>query len=246
MFRKLVLGAMACLATSAAVAVAAPKDDLAAAAQKLADSPNYSFTITTANAGGGGFGGGTTTGKLEKDGYTTFSITMRDNSYDVVIKGDKAVVKTEDGWQLASDLAKPDPNGGGGGFNPNMMLAFRALGFKAPAAQATDLVSKIGDLTPADDALTTDLSPDTVKELGSFRPRNPDPNMPAPDITNPKGTAKFWIKDGVLTKMELHLQFTRSFNGNDMDVDRTTTTEIKDVGATTVDVPADAKAKLGS
>ena len=39
---------------------------------------------------------------------------------------------------------------------------------------------------------------------------------------------------------------TRTFNGEDRDVDQTTTTEIKDVGTTTINVPADAKAKLGA
>jgi molybdopterin/thiamine biosynthesis adenylyltransferase len=35
-----------------------------------------------------------------------------------------------------------------------------------------------------------------------------------------------------------------NFNGNDRDVDRTTTVEIKDVGTTKVEVPADALKKL--
>jgi hypothetical protein len=49
-----------------------------------------------------------------------------------------------------------------------------------------------------------------------------------------------------VTKFELHVTGTRSFNGNDRDVDQTITTEIKDVGTTKIDVPADAKAKLGA
>ena len=35
-----------------------------------------------------------------------------------------------------------------------------------------------------------------------------------------------------------------SFNGNDRDVDRTTTVEIKDVGTTKVELPEGAKNKL--
>jgi hypothetical protein len=35
-----------------------------------------------------------------------------------------------------------------------------------------------------------------------------------------------------------------SFNGNDMDVDRTTTVEIKDVGTTKITVPEEASKKL--
>jgi len=35
-----------------------------------------------------------------------------------------------------------------------------------------------------------------------------------------------------------------NFNGNDVDIDRTTTVEIKEVGSTKVDVPEEAKKKL--
>ena len=35
-----------------------------------------------------------------------------------------------------------------------------------------------------------------------------------------------------------------SFNGNDREIDRTTTTEIKDIGTTTVTVPEEASKKL--
>ena len=35
-----------------------------------------------------------------------------------------------------------------------------------------------------------------------------------------------------------------SFNGNDRDVDRTTTVEIKDIGSTKIEVPEEAKKKL--
>ena len=54
---------------------------------------------------------------------------------------------------------------------------------------------------------------------------------------------KFWAKEGVLSKYEFKLQGKMSFNGNDTDVDRTTTVEIKDVGTTKVTVPEEAKKK---
>jgi hypothetical protein len=55
---------------------------------------------------------------------------------------------------------------------------------------------------------------------------------------------KFWIKDGVLSKYEFKVTGKVSFNGNDRDVDRTTTVEIKDVGTTKVEVSDEAKKKL--
>jgi hypothetical protein len=55
---------------------------------------------------------------------------------------------------------------------------------------------------------------------------------------------KLWVKDGLLSKYEVKVQGKVSFNGNDRDVDRTTTIEIKDIGSTKVQVPDDAKKKL--
>jgi hypothetical protein len=68
----------------------------------------------------------------------------------------------------------------------------------------------------------------------------------APEPKNAKGSVKFWVKDGLLAKYELKLQGTMNFNGEDRDIDRTTTVEFKDVGTTKVDVPEAAKKKLSS
>ena len=48
----------------------------------------------------------------------------------------------------------------------------------------------------------------------------------------------------MLTKHESEVSGKATFEGNERDVDRTTTTEIKDVGSTKVEVPEEAKKKL--
>jgi hypothetical protein len=114
--------------------------------------------------------------------------------------------------------------------------------FKTPAAQAEDLAAKAKDLKKSDDMYTGELTEEGVKELLTFGPRPGGGNAPPP--SNAKGSVKFWIKDGVLAKYEFKVQGTVSFGGNDVDIDRTTTLEIKDVGSTKVDVPEEAKKKL--
>jgi hypothetical protein len=52
------------------------------------------------------------------------------------------------------------------------------------------------------------------------------------------------VKDGQLAKYEYHVQGNMSFNGQDREINRTTTVEIKDVGSTKVEIPAEAKAKM--
>ena len=65
------------------------------------------------------------------------------------------------------------------------------------------------------------------------------------DTSGLKGNAKFWVTDGVVTKFQTHIEGEApGFNGQEMDMTRTTTIEIKDVGTTKVDVPAEVKKKL--
>lgn len=58
------------------------------------------------------------------------------------------------------------------------------------------------------------------------------------------GSAKFWVTEGVLSKMEIKVDGSIEFNGNETEVVRTTTTEIQNVGSTKIDVSAAAKEKL--
>lgn len=86
-----------------------------------------------------------------------------------------------------------------------------------------------------------DLTEEGVKELLSRGFRRPGGEAPTP--TDPKGSVKFWIKDGVVNKYEYKVQASMSVNGNDITIDRTTTVEIRDIGSTKVEVPEEAKKK---
>ncbi len=251
MLRRTLFTTMAVVAGLSMAAFADPKDDISAAAKALADSPSYSWTTTTANAGGGrGFGGGgPVNGKTEKDGYTTYNIPGRQAAYDVVAKGSKSVIKTPEGtWTTAEDMEKAaDPNAGG--FSPAMMIPGRVRAFKSPADQITDLAGKLENIKKTDTGYTADLSEAAAKDALTFRRPGPAPAAgadapPAPEIKDPKGTVTITISNGAITKLEQHLTGSMSFNGNDIARDTTTTTEIKDVGSTKVDVPDAAKAKL--
>jgi hypothetical protein len=248
MLQRVLITTLSLLAFSAAAVQADPKDDIQSAIQKLADSPNYSWTRTVE----GGFGRGPQNGKTQKDGLTWLSVQMRDNSYELITQGDKVAVKTDDGWKSKADLtaAAANDDGGGGPPSPERMLLFMVQNIKTPAETGKDLVNKLDNIKKTDDGYMADLTPDAAKDQLMFRRRRattqPDANAPQVEVTNAKATITLTIKDGNLTKVEMHVTGTRSFNGNDNDVDQTITTEIKDIGTTTIDVPADAKAKLGA
>ncbi len=234
MKKQFLFGTLALVTGSLVAAYAAPKDDVISAAKKLADKDNYAWKQTTENAGGGGFGAGASEGKYQKDGSLWLSMAMRDNAIEAVKQGEKGAIKTQDGWQSLSEATSGDPG-------PAMFIARRVQNFKAPAAQAEDLAGKVKDLKKDGDVYSGDLTEDGAKSQLTFGGRG---GGNGPEISGAKGSVKFWVKDGLLAKYEVKVKGTVSFNGNDRDIDRTTTVEIKDIGTTKVQVPEDAKKKM--
>lgn len=239
-------GLFTLLATSL-VAADAGKDDVKSAAKKLSDS-SYSWKTTVEAAGGGGGAGagrgfrpGPTEGKIEKDGTSVLSLTRGDNTLQAVLKsGGKGAIKTEDGWKSLSEAAEDD---GGGQPNAGRFAARMLQNFKAPAVEAESLADKTKDLKKEGDVYSGTLTEEGAKSLLTFGGRR-NPGAEAPTVSNAKGSSKFWVKDGVLSKYEYKVKGSVSFNGNDREVDRTTTVEIKDVGTTKATVPEEAKKKL--
>lgn len=230
--------------------MAADKDDLTSAIQKLSSADNYSWT-TTVEAGGGQNGPGASHGKTQKNGLLWMDMTRGESTTEAFAKGQKAVVKTEEGWE-AVDLSAPPARpagggGGGGGGNPARFMGMMMRNVKAPAVQAETLVNDTKDITKSGDEYTGDLTEDGAKKLltmGGGRRGGAGGGTP-PTVSNAKGSVKFWVKDGVITKYQLKVSGTVTRNGNDRDIDRTTTVEISNVGNTTINPPDEAKNKLG-
>jgi hypothetical protein len=226
-------------ALAAALCAAAPTDDVKAAAKKLADKTNYSWT-SKSEMPGSQFTPPTTEGKTEKGGYTVITQKRDENVTQAVLKGDKGVLKTDEGWKTADELGQP--GGGRGGMMGRMLL-----NTKPPADDVESLVGKVKDLKAADGAISGDLTEQGAQELLRFRRPRAGQEGPPP-AKNAKGSVKFWVKDGLLSKYEVKVQGTVTFGQDqqERDIDRTTTVEIKDVGTTKVEVPEDAKKKIGA
>ncbi len=128
--------------------------------------------------------------------------------------------------------------GSKGGF-----LARRLLTMQAPVDMAADLTGKVSAFKTEGDGIAGDLSTAAVRDLLTFGGHRRDGGGP-PEPANPRGSVKFWVKEGALTKMEVRLSATLSFNGNEVPLDRTTVVEFTKVGATQVEVPAEARKLL--
>lgn len=240
MFRQIVFIAGVAALIPALAMAAGTKDELKAAVTKLADIPNYSWTTKVE----GGFSAGAGDGKTEKNGPTSLAIVFGDETYQVIIDGDKAAAKGSGGWASLAELER-DAEEDGNGFSVERLLSVTIQNFKTPAAQAKDFCDELGDVQKEGEAFTADLKPETTKKLLSIsRRRTAIAKGTQIDVTEPKGSVSFWIRDGAFAKMELHVQGVVSFNGKERRIDRTTTTVITGVGSTKVIVPEECREKL--
>jgi hypothetical protein len=221
---SLALITVACTRTLAADAT--PKDEITAAAKKLGEQSNYSWKVTTVVPESAQFKPGPIEGKTEKDGFTYFTMSFAENLIEAAAKGGKAVLTDQDGsWKLASEFENAE--------GPARFVARRVQNMKLPATQVTDLLAVAKDLKKDGDAYSAEMTEEGVKKQFIFG-----------EPKDPKGSVKFWLKDGALVKYQVKVEGKMDFNGNEFDASRTTTTEIQNVGKTTVNVPGEAKKKL--
>jgi hypothetical protein len=226
------MGLAGMMAVSLCAAEPEGKGAVKGAAKKVADKDNYSWTSNFKQESGDRSFEGTTAGKTEK-GVVLLALTFGDRNYEAAIQGGKVAVKQEDEWKT------PDELEGGSAW-----MARRFQTFKAPAAEADDLADKAKALKAGADGLYSgDLTEQGAKELLS---RNRRGSGQAPEPKDAKGSVKFWVKDGSLSKYEFQLQgkITMGQDQEEREVTRTTTVEIKDVGATKLSVPEGAKKKF--
>jgi hypothetical protein len=241
MKRTILITAFAFIAGSLAAADA--RDEVKAAAKKLAEKGNYSWKSNVESPGGGGggggknkgrgFGTGPSEGKFDK-GVMLITTTRGENTTEAVLKDGKGAIKTQDGWQSLAELAQGDAQ------NVMRFVALRYRNQKAPAADVEDLAGKTKELKKSDDGYSGDLTEDGAKSLLSFG----GGGGKAPSISNPKGSVTFWVKDGIISKYQIKVEGSMSFNGNDININRTTTVEIKDIGSTKIEIPEGAKNKI--
>lgn len=218
------------LVGSALVAHADPKAELTGAIKKLASETGYAWTATPKTEGSeSARRQGPMDGKTEKDGYTLVKGTAGENSYEVAFKGEKLVVNYNGDWLSSAEI----------GEGSRIVERLRAL--KRPAEEAEQLVAKAGALKQEPDGLYSgEMTSDFAKELFALLGRR------AAESTDAKGSVKFWLKDGQLAKYEFGVRgsITTGEEKKKVDISRTMTVEIKNIGSTKVSLPDDARKKL--
>lgn len=224
--RTLILVVLAAALHPLMAADPTPNDDIAGAAKRLADKPNYSWKLTTVVPESMPFKPGPTEGKTEKDGFSQVTLSFGDNLTEVVLKGDNGVIANQEGeWKTRAELANAEGR--------ERFQAAMLRGVKIPAPHIKELLEGVKELKKEGNVYSGDLSAEGVKKQFTFG-----------EPKNPKGSVKFWLKDGDVFKYEVKVSATMEFNGNGFDASRTMTTELKDVGSTKVSAPEAARKKL--
>jgi len=231
---NILAGLSVLLAGSLLAAESTPKDAVSAAAKKLSESTNYAWKAVVVVPEDAPFKPGPIEGKTEKDGFSCFSLTFFDNKFQVVAKGEQRAFTDQEGnWK---SLAEADKEEG-----PARFGGMIARNLRTPAKEAAEVAGYAKDLKLEGDVYTGDLTEAGAKALQTFRTPGGEEG---PSVSDAKGSARFWLKDGALVKYEFKLKGLIKFGDNEFPNERTTTVEIKDVGATKVDVPEAAKKKL--
>jgi len=218
-----------CLSSAADV-----RDKITAAAKQLGAKPGYSWTTSTRESDGRGGPLGPIDGKTEKSGLTWLSFVVGGLPVEVYMQGTNGTAKAFEGWQTFDEVART-------GASPAAVIRY-LRSYQTPVTESAALAAKIKELKPVDDALAGDLPEDTVKEMLLIGARRREGQEP--QTADAKGSIKFWLKDGALTKYEINVQGKVTSGDRETVINRTVKTEIKDVATTKLEVPAEAKQKM--
>lgn len=231
--KPLLIVALLSLATSLSFAADA-RDKITAAAKQLGAKPGYSWTTTTRESDGRGGPLGPIDGKTEKSGLTWLSFVVGGLPVEVYMQGTNGTAKAFEGWQTFDEVART-------GASPAAVIRY-LRSYQTPATESAALAGKIKELKPVDDALAGDLPEDAVKEMLLIGARRREGQEP--QTADTKGSIKFWLQDGALTKYEINVQGKVTSGDRESVINRTVKVEIKDVGVTKLEVPAEAKQKM--
>jgi len=209
---------------------AEPKAEVKDAIKKLGDQPNYSWVSTPKTEGSqSARRQGSISGATEKDGFTALAGLIGDTTVEIAAKGDKMAVNYEGDWLSTAEI----------GENNRAVQRLKAL--KNPVVEAEGLLAKVVNLKrESDGRYAGDMTPEAAKELfGQLGKR-------AAEAPEAKGVMSFQVKDGILNGYQYKVsgKITAGEDKREVDISRTVTVEIKDIGSTKVTLPEEAKKKV--
>jgi hypothetical protein len=203
---------------------------------KLKEQSSYSW-VTKAELPGMPFTPEPQHGKIGKESIALVDQEFNGEAMLAAFSTNKVAVQVDGQWQAVAN-----PNSGDFGDRAAMTARFLARSGTA-ATEAEKLLGLVKELKAGENGLWSgELTEKGAAGFLTFGPRNGGPGP-----KNAKGTAKFWLKDGALSKFQTHATGTVvMFDQEERDIDLTRTVEIQDVGKTKVEIPEGAKKILAA
>ncbi|KAA5537993.1 arabinan endo-1,5-alpha-L-arabinosidase [Roseiconus nitratireducens] len=203
---------------------------LTTAIERLDQQGSYRWTTDVLVPEETRFRPGRTEGTTTRGGVTHVSTSFGPRSMHVVIDGEKAAVTNRDGrWEtiLLSDQ----------GYSSQGFVASMARGVKTPAEEARTLVESLTSLQEEGNVIVATLSAESAKDQLTTR-------RGADTIRDVKGTVRFWINDGLLTKYAVRVE-GQIVNEDQTQVTwREATVAVTDVGEAKLELPSGARDAL--
>ena len=246
MKKNLLFGIITLMGGSLLTAYADPKDDVTAAAKKLADGGgNYTcgnkrLTPAKAVSAAASLKGQDRSrphaGLKLRDSPSAAAMPSTPPPTERLYQGTNSVTKNADGqWQTAAEIAAAAAaQRRWRRFRRRSRRVWSRSTGASTTTTITTLVAGVTELNDDNGTLVGDLTEDAAKAniFPGGRGRGGAPGGGgAPEPTDAKGSVKIWIKDGALVKYEVKNSGKMSFGGGDpIDINRTTTVEFSDVG----------------
>lgn len=203
---------------------------LESAIERLDREPGYRWVCEIEVPEDVRFRPGSETGTTVQGGATHATVSFGSRLTQIVIDGNKAAVTNRDGrWETVS---LSNQGYGSEGFAVSM-----AKRIEPPAAEAKALVIELSSMKTDGDVIVGTLSADEAKDRLETRRRDES-------VEDAKGTVRFWMTDGVLTKYVLRVEGTLVDGDQRRETWRQTTVEVKGIGTTKLDVPRAATEAL--
>jgi len=137
-----------------------------------------------------------------------------------------------------------------GQLDPAMLMTRRLQFTRSPIVEAQELLSKATNLKLAGSGSWVGELPEaSVRDLfrGQLGGNRDGQPQPGPRLQGTKATVKFWAVGGILSRYETSIETTLLAGPNqdrEISLNRTSTTDIRQVGMTRLDLPKEAFALL--
>ena len=217
---------------------AAPAEPLFAALDALQAAPNCTWVIATEMTGAP-FNVAPIRGRTDSEGWLVLEAELPGTVRRAAGRGRDRVVEAADGWRSGAEIE---------GLRAEERQVARDLGaVPTPVDELTGLLPILGGLRrEADGSYFGAVPEDTAERLIRAIVSGRAPGGFVPELRAPFGNVRVWLRDGRLQRYVISAAATASLPFGTKEIKRVSTVEIREVGATRVDVPAEAKAKLGT